>query len=144
MSPSNEPRVIRKCISEALDWIEVWLHYFTHEISITSGILVSKYKHTCKDVKTKWIRLSVYLPLFICLSPFSEANHWDWLDSDHLRLIHNIIFICSLSHVRLFGTLWTARLPCPSPSPGACSNSCPLSWWCHPPIMSSVVPFSSG
>ena len=36
-----------------------------------------------------------------------------------------------------------ARLPCPSPSPGACSNSCPLHWWCHPTISSSVVPFSS-
>ena len=34
------------------------------------------------------------------------------------------------------------RLPCPSPSPGACSNSCPLSQWCHPTILSSVVPFS--
>ena len=36
-----------------------------------------------------------------------------------------------------------ARLPCTSPSPGACSNSCPLSQWCHPTISSSVVPFSS-
>ena len=36
-----------------------------------------------------------------------------------------------------------ARLPCPSPTPGACSNSCPLSRWCHPTISSSVVPFSS-
>ena len=36
-----------------------------------------------------------------------------------------------------------ARLPCPSPTPRACSNSCPLSWWCHPTISSSVVPFSS-
>ena len=36
-----------------------------------------------------------------------------------------------------------ARLPCPSPTPGACSNSCPLSEWCHPTISSSVVPFSS-
>ena len=35
------------------------------------------------------------------------------------------------------------RLPCPSPTPGACSNSRPLSWWCHPTISSSVVPFSS-
>ena len=31
-----------------------------------------------------------------------------------------------------------ARLPCPSPSPRACSNSCPLSQWCHPTISSSV------
>ena len=36
-----------------------------------------------------------------------------------------------------------ARLPCPSPTPGACSNSCPLSRWCHPTISSSVVPFFS-
>ena len=36
-----------------------------------------------------------------------------------------------------------ARLPCPSPTPGVCSNSCPLSQWCHPDISSAVVPFSS-
>ena len=36
-----------------------------------------------------------------------------------------------------------ARLPCPSPTPRACSNSCPPSRWCHPTVSSSVVPFSS-
>ena len=36
-----------------------------------------------------------------------------------------------------------ARPPCPSPTPGTYSNSCPLSRWCHPTISSSVVPFSS-
>ena len=36
-----------------------------------------------------------------------------------------------------------ARLPSLSPSPRVCSNSCPLSWLCHPTISSSVVPFSS-
>ena len=36
-----------------------------------------------------------------------------------------------------------ARLPLPSPTPRACSNSCPLSPWCHPTISSSVIPFSS-
>ena len=35
------------------------------------------------------------------------------------------------------------RLPCPSPTPGAYSNSCPSSRWCHPTISSSVIPFSS-
>ena len=35
-----------------------------------------------------------------------------------------------------------SRFPCPSPTPGACSNSCPLSWWCHPTTSSFVVPFS--
>ena len=41
------------------------------------------------------------------------------------------------------GGLQPARLPSPSLSPRACSNSCPLSRWCHPTISSSVVPFSS-
>ena len=36
-----------------------------------------------------------------------------------------------------------SRPPCPSPTPGTYSNSCPLSQWCHPTISSSVVPFSS-
>ena len=36
-----------------------------------------------------------------------------------------------------------ARFPCPSPTPRACSNSCPLSPWCYPTISSSVAPFSS-
>ena len=52
------------------------------------------------------------------------------------------------SHSIVSDILWPhglqhTRLPCPSPTPGAYSNSCPLSQWCHPPISSSVVPFSS-
>ena len=39
--------------------------------------------------------------------------------------------------------LQQARLPCPSPTHKACSNSCPSSKWCHPTISFSVVPFSS-
>ena len=54
------------------------------------------------------------------------------------------LFSCSVVSDSLppYGLLH-ARLPCPSPSPGACSNSYPLSRWCHPTILSSVVPFSS-
>ena len=52
------------------------------------------------------------------------------------------------SHSVMFNSLWPnglqhARLPCPSPTPRACSNSRPLSQWCHPTISSSVIPFSS-
>ena len=39
--------------------------------------------------------------------------------------------------------LWHTRLPYPLPSPRVCSNSCPMSQWCHPTISSSVIPFSS-
>ena len=44
--------------------------------------------------------------------------------------------------LRLHG-LQQARPLCPSPTPGVYSNSCPLTRWCHPTILSSVVPFSS-
>ena len=46
-------------------------------------------------------------------------------------------------HLLVTYGLQHARLPCPSPSPGACSNSSPSSPWCHPTISSPVVPFSS-
>ena len=51
----------------------------------------------------------------------------------------------SLSRVQLFATPWTAsrQTSCSSPTPGVYSNSCPLSWWCHPTVSSSVYPFSS-
>ena len=52
----------------------------------------------------------------------------------------------SLSHIWLFATPWdcsTPGFPVHHPLPGACSNSCPLSRWCHPTISFSVVPFSS-
>ena len=56
----------------------------------------------------------------------------------------SVQFSCSVmsESVRLHG-LQHSRLPCPSPTSVACSNSCPLSRWCHPTISSSVSPFSS-
>ena len=50
----------------------------------------------------------------------------------------------SVTRVQLFATpgLQHARLPCPSPTPGVYSNSCPSSRWCYPAISSSVIPFS--
>ena len=64
-----------------------------------------------------------------------------WID---LALMHTVqssrsIMSDSLQSYRL----QHARLPCPSPTPRACSNSCPLSQWCHLTISSSVVPLSS-
>ena len=57
---------------------------------------------------------------------------------------------CSVqfNHLVVSDSLWPHRLqhtriPCPSPIPRAYSNSCPSSQWCHPPISSSIIPFSS-
>ena len=55
-----------------------------------------------------------------------------------VQFSHSAMSDCLQSHGRQH-----ARPPCPSPTPGIYSNSCPLSQWCHPTISSSVVPFSS-
>ena len=56
----------------------------------------------------------------------------------------SVQFICSVvsDSLRLH-ELQHARPPCPLSTPGVHPNPCPLSWWCHPTISSSVVPFSS-
>ena len=59
-----------------------------------------------------------------------------------------MMFSVQFSFSGVSDSLWPhrlqhARLPCPSPTPGACTNSCPSSRWCHPTISSCVVPFSS-
>ena len=64
---------------------------------------------------------------------FSRYHVWMWDQFSH-SVVSNSLQPHGLLH---------ARLPCPSPTPGACSNSCPLSRWCHPTISSSVIPFSS-
>ena len=62
--------------------------------------------------------------------------------------IHTLYQSVQFSHSVMSHSLWPyglqhARAPCPSPTPGVYSNSCPLSRWCHPTISSSVVPFFS-
>ena len=58
------------------------------------------------------------------------------------RILH--LFNCSVVPDSLHTRgMYHASLPCLSLSPGACSNSCPLSWWCYPSIPLSITPFSS-
>ena len=83
-----------------------------------------------------------YISLFLTLS------------SSPLRYIYVLMPVPQILDYRQFSrsvmsdSLWPhglqhARLPCPSPTPGVCSNSCPLSQWCHLTTSSSVIPFSS-
>ena len=70
------------------------------------------------------------------------------LGSFQVWAVMNFCCCCCCLIAQSYPTLCThklqhTRLSRPSPSPRACSNSCPLSWWCHPAISSSVMPFSS-
>ena len=65
-----------------------------------------------------------------------------------LVFMFRVYGLINFSYSVVSDSLWPhglhyVRLPCPSPTPRACSNSHPLSWWCHPTTSSSVVPFSS-
>ena len=67
--------------------------------------------------------------------------------SFHFPFFFFFLASVQFSHLVMSNSLWPhglqhARLPCPSPTPRACSNSCPLSQWCHPTMSSSVIPFS--
>ena len=79
-----------------------------------------------------------------CTQLSDQCTYNDTFRVLFLKHVSSVQFI----HSVLSDSLWPnglqhARLPCSSPTPRACSNSCPLIWWCHPIISSSVIPFSS-
>ena len=106
-----------------------WKHCFSHWMVVLSKIIWSSVKGLFLD--------SLVCSIGICLWFYTSTSFEIW-KLDFLYFVS----VQSLSHVRLHG-LQQVRLPCPSSTPGACSNSCPSSRWCHPTISSSVVPFSS-
>ena len=93
------------------------------------------------------VYLCPYLPLH--KDVFSNGLNWRILVMVHeVPSLPSSMISVQFSHSVTFNSLRPhglqhARLPCPSPTPGACSNSCPLSQWCHSTISSSIVPFSS-
>ena len=78
-------------------------------------------------------------------STWTEAYITSEFNSNSFKfLVYKFQFSCSVMSDSLQPHgLQHARFPCPSPSPGARSNSFPLSQWCHPTISSSVISFSS-
>ena len=86
-------------------------------------------------------------------SQLDKKKKWTLSRLEGRRLNCHYVRMCvhQLSSVQLFShvdSLWPhepqhTRPSCPSPTPGVHPNPCPLSWWCHPTILSSVVLFSS-
>ena len=68
----------------------------------------------------------------------SGARWIGFVQFSSVQFIHSVMSDSWRPH-----RLQHTRPPYPSPTPRVCSNSCPSSWWCHPAISSSVVPFSS-
>ena len=101
------------------------LHYLPElaEVHSTESVMLSNHFILC-------------LPLLLLPSVFPSIKVFSMFSS------------VQFSHSVMSDSLWPhesqhTRPPCPSPTPGVHSNSCPTSWWCHPAISSSVIPFSS-
>ena len=74
---------------------------------------------------------------YLEIHPFCHMYQWFltlYSVQSSLSVMSDSLWLHGLQH---------ARPSCPSPTPGVYPNSCPLSWWCHPTIWSSAVPFSS-
>ena len=102
--------------------------------------------HTCHHSHVVYSRLVLLSFLYLGKKIVGARKHViSLLISVFLRTFHVTV---QFSHSVVSDSLWPhslqhTRLPCPSPSPGVCGDSCPLSRWYHPNISSSIVPFSS-
>ena len=89
------------------------------------------------DRERPWILfVSVYLWSSNMLV-INGITFWLGIQFSSVQFSHSVVSDSLRPH-----ELQHARLPCPSPTPGVYSNPCPSSWWCHPTISSSDVPFS--
>ena len=119
-------------------------------------INISFFPHYC--ISCTWITIvSIFLPILslefnLVLHLASYLIFLHSFNTYPLYLYYKLIYINSSSvqsnHSVMSYSLRPhepqhTRPPCPSPTPGVHPNSCPLSWWCHPTISSSVIPFSS-
>ena len=96
------------------------------------------------ETPTRVKKLTMWWP--DCIQDLSCHNAKNWLQRNGNKCTLELKIQFSRSVVS--DSLWPhglqhARLPCPSPTSGAYSDSCPLSWGCHPTISSPTVPFSS-
>ena len=84
--------------------------------------------------------LSLFLQCGLLFPSFIRLfySYLNFSDFSSVQFSHSVVSDSLRPH-----ELQHARPPCPSPTPGIHPNPCPLSWWCHPVISSSVIPFSS-
>ena len=101
-------------------------------------------------VPGSWVNvISTPLCFPLCFSGTYVVLHIWWVDLHEFMAQANEspLSVSQVSCSVVSNSLWPhglqhAGLPCPTLTPGAYSNSCPSSWWCHPTISSSVIPFA--
>ena len=114
--------------------IRYWYNWLTIEKKVGVASYHNVYTHTLVYIYT-------YTPRWAKYFSVKKENYGD--KRNHCRGIQFRSVAQSCRTPRDLHGLQHARLPCPSTTPRADSNSCPSHQWCHPTISSSVVPFSS-
>ena len=102
-----------------------------------------------QDISMIWLGFVIKSKVALCttrrqgvesrkITLFRKPGGWEDVRLSSVQFSHSVMPDSLWSHESQH-----ARPPCPSLTPGVLPNLCPLSWWCHPAISSSVVPFSS-
>ena len=112
-----------------------------YHVSVPCIVLIKKFT----QFSVKRCIFHIHQELYWTMYSLTEWTFWQ------TQYINQWVYVFSsvqFSHSVVSDTLRPhgpqhARPPCPSPTPGVHSNSCPSSRWCHPAISSSIVPFSS-
>ena len=126
----------------------MWVHLIKIHLIWLGRERVSKVKMprtTCLLRYSEVGGITVVVRLYIKIALRKIGSEVEGSDRNLMAWTSKFSSVQSLSHIQLLQPhgLQHTRLPSPSPTPGACSNSCPLSRWCHPTISSSVIPFFS-
>ena len=139
-------------VTEIWTWLSMWwtdgcpsqaLWFMLHKFTLVSAFTIIKsFIHFLKNLALN-MNISSYVGVFPNL-PYSACGH----DRTVMDYVHAQFSSVQVSHSVVSDYLRPhesqhARPPCPSPTPGVHTDSCPSSQWCHPAISSSVVPFSS-
>ena len=100
--------------------------------------------HVCMLSHFNWVQLFATLWTVACQVPLSQTRILEWVAMPSSKGSSYSVQFSSVTQFSLkHRGLQHGRPPCPSPTPRVYSNSCPLSWWWHPTISFSVIPFSS-
>ena len=125
--------------------VTICSHFGASKIKSVTVFIVSP--SICHEVMVPDAMIFIFWMVVLCqLFPLSSFTFLKRLFSS--SLLSDISSVSQFSHSVMSNSLWPQELqhtrpPCPSPTPRVYPNSCPLSWWCHLSISSSVIPFFS-
>ena len=117
-----------------MKWENMFVNHLSSKESTSPKYIRSSYNSIEKKMTQSKNGLRSWIDIFPKKTYIWPTGIWKSLNHQFSPVTQSCSTVCDPMHT---------RLPCPSPTPGACSNSCSSSQWCHPTISSYAIPFSS-